>query len=618
MRRDDDPGTLYGQTSPAGALTIQSTDPNLEEIDGYVRQSFTEHAGSNTQFGVSLPVIQNKLGFRIAGLYDTNENSDLENVTQDHDLENETTAYRVVGLWTPTGNFDLRLAYWRIEDDNDLDPMVQGNGFDVNDRTAVADSKSFLKNRTDLWALESNYVFANDWIMTFAASDQDSTVKRPYDEDASEVFAQTIYTGSPVDTETYELRLASQGNTFWDWTAGVFYFESDTFTEVDIENYQAVFPGFTVYATGEAPADLSSDTWAVFSHNSIHLTENGTLTVGLRYTETERDSRQDTVLDIFRVLPDDSLVFLTSLENEGVLPEDQEGDDDAVTGTLKYQYRFTEDFMAYASYDRGWVAGSANIAGSPQPPVFGAFDGEDTDNFEVGFKWDLMDGRGLWNLAIYYQVYTDFHYNAESVQFRGLDGGISQESPVVNVDEAESYGLDTDFTILLSENWSLRAGLSYNEAELSDAKDTPCNSDEEIGEELWSYNTCDLTGERAGAEPECSANMASEYFDDFGGDKEWYIRGLFNAESEYYSLSEGKDLDDYAQVDAYFGLRSASRSWDANIWIKNLTDESAVLKTETRVNIPDYATGTMVENPYIWIRRSLDPRTIGVTVEYNF
>ena len=29
-------GTLYGQASPAGALTLRSRDPNIEEMDGYV------------------------------------------------------------------------------------------------------------------------------------------------------------------------------------------------------------------------------------------------------------------------------------------------------------------------------------------------------------------------------------------------------------------------------------------------------------------------------------------------------------------------------------------------------------------------------------------------------
>lgn len=612
-------GTLYGQTSPAGAITIQSSNPNLQEMDGYARQSFTENEGSNTQLAVSLPIIENQLGLRISGLYDSNENTDIENITLDRDLENETTAYRAVLLWEPADNFNLRMSYWNIEDDNDIDPMVKGNGLDVDDRTAVADFASSFKNKTDMIALEANYVFSNDWEMTFVASDQNQRIIRDYDEDSSEVLAVNVSLDSDVDDiQTYEWRLGSQGNDFWDWTAGVFYFETSSATDVFVDAYQAVAPGLSVFADIENPAFLDSETWAVFTHNTVHMTEKSSVTLGLRYTESERDGRQPFDGDYFRIEPDGSLSPLGGDQFEGIPPDLQNDTGDAVTGTLKYQYSFTDDLMGYASYDRGWTAGNVNIARTPIPPEFSAFDEETSDNFEIGFKWKTLGGRGLWNMALYYQLYNDFHYNAEQTSYRDVRGTVDLESPVVNVDEAESYGFDTDFTVLLSDNWSLRTALSYNKAELTDAKDTPCTNEEPIGGETFSFNTCDLTGERAGGEPEWSANASSEYHQVIGNDMQWYVRGLLNAESEYYSLSERMDLDSYTTLDAYLGLRSVSGVWDANVWVKNITDESAILKSEIRQDIPDYDAGMMVENPYVWIRRSLDPRTIGVTLNYNF
>ena len=41
-------GTLYGKASPAGALLMQTRAPNLEQVDGFVQQMFTEHSGSNS------------------------------------------------------------------------------------------------------------------------------------------------------------------------------------------------------------------------------------------------------------------------------------------------------------------------------------------------------------------------------------------------------------------------------------------------------------------------------------------------------------------------------------------------------------------------------------------
>ena len=44
-------------------------------------------------------------------------------------------------------------------------------------------------------------------------------------------------------------------------------------------------------------------------------------------------------------------------------PQDQDADDDAWTGTAKYQFSVSDDLMVYGSYDRGWRAGSATRSG---------------------------------------------------------------------------------------------------------------------------------------------------------------------------------------------------------------------------------------------------------------
>jgi len=613
-------GTLYGQTSPAGAITIQTTNPNLEEIDGYARQSFTDQEGSNSQLGVSLPIIENELGIRLSGLYDTNEASDVENITLDRDLENETTAFRAIALWEPADNFDLRLSYHDITDQFDIDPTVEGVGIQADDRRSVADFKSEMENQTDYTILESNYTFDNDWVVTFVASDQNNRVPRYWDQDASPVQAREQFVDSVVDdVQVYELRLASQGNDFWDWTAGAFYQDTDAYTDVVADTRVAVAPGFTVFADVDSTAFTSNETSALFTHNTLHLSDNGSLTIGLRYTDVDRQNSQPFSQTVYQLNPDGSLgVVLTDTDFNGVAEDSQDVGEDAITGTLKYQYNVSDTLMAYASYDRGWRGGSANIAGNPAPPVFGAFDDEDSDNIELGFKWELWEGRGLLNVATYYQLYTDFQFQA-TADYRDPNGRISIAEPVVSVDEAESYGVDSDITVLLSENWMLRAALSYNQAELTDADGVPCTTGEPLSTELWDFDTCDFTGERAGQEAEWSGNLATEYSQGLGGaDMEWYVRGLVNAESEYYSQSLQEDLDSYGMLDLFLGLRSPSGTWDASLWAKNLSDESAVLKADSLPQIPDFDTGATVANPYTWVRRQLPPRTLGLTVNYNF
>jgi outer membrane receptor protein involved in Fe transport len=93
---------------------------------------------------------------------------------------------------------------------------------------------------------------------------------------------------------------------------------------------------------------------------------------------------------------------------------------------------------------------------------------------------------------------------------------------------------------------------------------------------------------------------------------------LLNAETEYYSPVFRNDLDSYVTLDLYVGLRSGDEVWDVNIWVKNIADESAKLKDRALPDIPDYENSVMVPSPYVEIRSQLAPRTIGITLSYNF
>ena len=210
-------GTLYGKSSPAGAITIRSANPNLEQVDGFIRQSFNDQDGSNTQVAASLPLIKNELGVRISGLYANNENSGVYNRTLDRDVETKTKAYRIVMLWEPTSNFDARLSWHHIRDDADADPVVEGGGLDFDDRIALAEFDSRYKNKAEFLILESNYTFTNDWVATFSYSYQDAAIDRFFDQDATEVQARQQYVPSPTTDNIYEMRLASQDNDVWNW-----------------------------------------------------------------------------------------------------------------------------------------------------------------------------------------------------------------------------------------------------------------------------------------------------------------------------------------------------------------------------------------------------------------
>ena len=618
-------GTLYGKASPAGALLMQTRMPNLERRDGYVQQVFTEHSGGNTQLGTSIPLLKNRLALRLAGLYDQNENQAMENITLGKDGEVETWSGRAALYWQAGDRLDMSLMYQRIEDEIDVDQVVEGNGLEYADRKAVNDFDSYLENTMELAVFELNYSFSNDWTLTAISSWQDNKLDRYWDSDQSEIRAQEQFvTSNQRDTWNAEIRLASIDNSKqWDWTAGAFYQQSKADTPVVARNYIAQAPGLNIAAFTEGPADTDADTWALFGHSAWHFTDSTTLTLGLRYTDYERFQAQPFLIEAFIFTPDDSLIGpITVLELDGVAPQDQALTDDALTGTVKLQHRFSDNFMAYVSYDRGYRDGSANIAGRAEPTAFSGFEGEDSDNLEIGMKWGLLKGRALLSAAAYYQIYSDFHFLAEGVAYSvplEEGGGSAFTNPVVNVDQAESYGVEAELSLLANEFWSWNITASYNNTEFTDARGVPCTSGEPLPPGVFTYNNCDLEGERAGRLPQWSGTAHTEFWQPLGNSHlKWYLRGLLKAESEFYSQGLKEDLDSYAFLDLFAGLRSADNLWDLSLWVKNVSDEKARIEVLKSPPLPDFENGGEYPNPYQFVRTQLEPRTLGITGVYHF
>jgi iron complex outermembrane recepter protein len=73
-------GTLRGQTSPAGAITVATRVPSLTGVEGTINQTWGSHRLWNTQAAVNVPLIEGKLAMRVAGVYNRSE-GDVHNVS---------------------------------------------------------------------------------------------------------------------------------------------------------------------------------------------------------------------------------------------------------------------------------------------------------------------------------------------------------------------------------------------------------------------------------------------------------------------------------------------------------------------------------------------------------
>ncbi len=82
-------GTLYGQPSPTGALVLTTRDPNFDGVNGHVRGSYqADPQGYNLQAAVNIPLIEDQLALRLAGLSDDRETG-VENINPTNSLDEE-------------------------------------------------------------------------------------------------------------------------------------------------------------------------------------------------------------------------------------------------------------------------------------------------------------------------------------------------------------------------------------------------------------------------------------------------------------------------------------------------------------------------------------------------
>ena len=347
-------GTLQGRTDPAGAIHIYSQRPNTSEIDGYVQQSFSDNSGSNTQFGVSLPVIPNVLAVRLAGVYDDNEGQEIQNITTGQDEHQRTRSGRITIDWLPTDEIDASMTYQYNELASGVPQTVEGDvgGLidSMNFATAaaggliaaiqadptlagvvspVALGQSVFSYRgkvpTHLQGLNikagdrkaihggiHDNNFRNEFInlrLEFDLGDYSLSSITGYKELVSDntldrddgwvyrTLPQLQRTLSKIRVRSEELRLAYTEGDFWEYQVGLFYEESSSRTINDVDasggfDLTGAIAGLQTWdAINSLNIPLDRKNTAIFMHNTFNFTDQTTMQVGIRWQKAEYDSK---------------------------------------------------------------------------------------------------------------------------------------------------------------------------------------------------------------------------------------------------------------------------------------------------------------------------------------
>lgn len=547
-------GTLFGRNNTAGVINITTEAPSF---DFGAKASFT--VGNYDAIGgtasLTGPIVEDKLAARLFfarrkrdGFIDVRTGEGPRTSTEDQTQD----YYSIRGqlLFTPTSNLSARLiADYSDRDENccallnwtnneTLHLFNQLGVFPIDGTLYPADpsARTASANRDITQRLKDRGVSLQvDWDTPWlgGAKLTSITALRKW----TGQFQNEYYDWTAIDlnygrtereyrTFTQELRLAGSTDAV-DWLVGGYYSKEQINRRETISfgtDYSAFISTFFQAATG-APATVftggvpitagvtnddefeqNDRTFALFTHNSFHLTDKLDLTVGLRYTSGKR-----TLDGTYRSGPGSAgcggaLAQYDSGTNpawEGAKAAGAAGDllnllcvafwdpsfaalgsthqarrEKEWSGTVNLAYHFNDDLMGYLAYSRGYKGGgfnfqrvrtapggstatSAGVQGVPNADT--SFAPEFTDNYEVGLRSQWFDRALTLNVTAYREVFTNFQRN----DFRGTAWF------TFAVPEVVTKGVDLDWA--WKTPWDLldlRGGFSYADVRTS-ATDNP-------------------------------------------------------------------------------------------------------------------------------------------------
>ncbi|MEY4556200.1 MAG: hypothetical protein RL093_1319, partial [Pseudomonadota bacterium] len=398
--------------------------------------------------------------------------------------------------------------------------------------------------------------------------------------------------------------------------------------------------GFTVGQGFEDIYDQESTSYAVFTNNTWHVTEQFDITLGLRYTLDDKSVRglqtnvngnggacaaaagnaaaisavlgaaTPTILGNF-CLPWSNAAYA----NRGV---SESFDDGELSGTIKAAFRLNPSILTYGSYARGYKSFGYNLDRvqtgiTPNASLF--FPSEVVDSYELGVKMTLLDRTLLLNATYFDQTFENFQLNT----FLGT------AFVVESIPELTSRGVDADMVWFTPvEGLSFQGGVTYTDAQYGVFTAADLSSPGNFAQLSL------LPGARASFAPEWSATGSINYDRNIGNG----LRAGFSLAAKYMDdYNTGSDLLPYKLQEAFttvngrIVLGTEDERWTAEFWVQNLTDEEYI---QVAYNAPlqGSAFQTTVQPNGTFYNPALDtqtydaflgqPRTWGATLRFKY
>ncbi len=645
-------GTLFGRNTSAGALNITTNKPDVTSFGGFANATYGNYDLMNVQGAVNVPIVEDTLAVRLTGAY-RQRDGDVDIVDANGTLLGESGSidqFLVRGQlgYESEGGVTARLIFDYSESENQCcaavelladtglegtltalgapprggmaSPSVATTPFDqaaaeevMGNRIATA-SRLPLAN-VDQYGItgEFNFPIGEAVDLVLIGSYREFSSSENYDSDFSGLDVFDV-DRLDVEIETFTAEARLQGEALGgslNWLIGGFYSDESITSEQDFAlgaDYDLLVGGIFGGAVGPAPLALltgaspsqttatnlysqNAESFSVFTHNSLELTDGLTATIGLRYSDETKSGGFSQLASnnpscdgafaavgagavpaplIGGTLALSCFAFVAPANGADgeFFPLPREFNvpfsDSELIYTGKLTYEFEAPVTAYASFTHGYKAGGINLditanTGGADP----TFLSEEVDAYEFGVKAQFFDRAVTANIAVFHEEFSDF----QVLEFTGA------QFTTFNVASAKSTGFELETVIRPDSNLTINAGLTYTDARY------PGNCDGGV----TNLNVSSLCGNSLTNAPTLVAIMGFNYDRDISNNLRAFLSGQVRTESDRRTSTQAVVLatqaplpfdvqDGNTKVNLRAGIGTIDETFTLELWGNNITD----------------------------------------------
>ena len=640
-------GTLFGKNTTAGAIHVVSREPDFAPA-----ANAEVSAGSFDFLQARGSVTGALVGDRVAGRLSaqvTRRDGVLRNVRTGERLNAlDNYALRAQLLLRPADSLKLRL----VADVSDLDAacctqnvlrvgtsrraasrqfpaLAAGLGYappsyDVYDRLTDIDAPLRIDTQDGGVSLIAEWTLPRGVLTSVSAW-------RYWDWDVAN---DRDFTGIPIQTVqripsrqdqwSQELRFASDAGSRTRYVAGLYAFAQDigarpnsvmgpqgAYWLLNPASFTVPIPRNLLDGYSQAGSSkFSMQSHAAFGEVDRDLADRLTLTLGLRYTQEDKDGRFATTVQggpSLAGLPAATAAELTRARLSIFRPQSYTAADSQgnVSGRVNLSWNLQDQTLAYLSYADGFKSGGLNMSGLPldaanQPALATAVIGDERNRtVEAGLKTTFAEGRARVNLAAYRTIVTDYQANIVS----NLETAALRSYPS-NIPEVRVQGFEVDAALRLGASWTVSLSAAYADGENTDYPQGPCPLELQTAATV----ACDLTGARLAGLSRWVGSVSADYRRPLAGG-EVLVHLDANRRTGYYadtSASRFTWIDGYTLANANVGFAWGD-GWEVVVSGRNVLGAQ-------------YLTALTLQagNSGLILGQAGDPRQFGGTLRVRF